>query len=64
MSENGYRYTGKGERFRGVPARDITQEEYDRLGPREQRTVDESGAYKPMAALKTDPLKTDKKGGE
>ncbi len=42
---NGYRYIGTGERFRGVPARDLTQAEYDALGPREQRSVVESGAY-------------------
>lgn len=47
---NGYRYTGSGERFRGVPARDITQEEFDRLGPLEQRRVTESGLYKPVKA--------------
>lgn len=64
MSENGYRYTGGGAQFRGVPARDITQAEYDTLGPREQRTVKESGVYKPMAAPKADPPKTEKKGGE
>lgn len=43
---NGYRYTGSGERFRGVPARDLTQDEFDRLGPLEQRRVTESGVYR------------------
>ena len=50
MSGHGYRYVGKGERYRGVPARDLTQAEYDALSPLEQRTVTESGAYKPLTA--------------
>lgn len=45
MSNHGYRYAGTGERYRGVPARDLSQREYDALGPREQRSVVESGAY-------------------
>lgn len=45
MSNHGYRYTGTGERFRGVPARDLSQREYDALGTREQRSVVESGVY-------------------
>lgn len=52
MSGNGYRYTGEGERYRGVPARDITQAEYEALGPLEQRTVLTSGAYKEAPAQK------------
>lgn len=61
---NGYRYTGDGQQFRGVPARDITQEEYEALGPREQRSVDESGAYKPIEAKvdKPAPAKAEAKG--
>lgn len=50
MSGHGYRYVGDGDRFRGVPARDLTQEEFDRLGPLEQRTVRESGAYEAISA--------------
>ena len=61
MSGNGYRYTGQGEQFRGVPARDITQGEYDLLGPREQRTVDESGAYEPVKAEAPNANKAEKK---
>ncbi len=45
---NGYRYVGQGERWRGVPSRDLTQDEFDRLGPLEQRTVWESGAWEPV----------------
>lgn len=61
---NGYRYTGSGERFRGVPARDITQEEFDRLGPLEQRRVTESDLYKPVKAEKSESKADDKKGAE
>lgn len=57
---NGYRYIGTGERFRGVPARDLTQVEYDALGPREQRSVVESGAYE--AIVLTDLSLDDLKG--
>lgn len=59
MSGNGFRYTGNGKRFRGVPARDLTQHEYDRLGPRERRSVIKSGAYEAieLADLKLDELK-------
>lgn len=63
MSGHGYRYVGKGETWRGVPSRDLTQEQYDRLGPREQRTVDESGAWKPNPAPSR-PAGDEKKGGE
>lgn len=63
---NGYRYTGSGERYACVPARDLTQEEYDRLGPLEQRTVDESEFYKPKPTGKADKpaAKTADKGDE
>lgn len=50
MSGHGYRYVGNGERWRGVPARDLTQEDYDALGPLEQRTVRESGGYAEVTA--------------
>lgn len=48
---NGFRYTGNGKRFRGVPVRDLTQQEYDALGPREQRSVVESGAYEAVQLI-------------
>jgi len=50
MSGHGYRYTGNGERYRGVPARDLTQAQFDALTPLDQRTVLESGAYEPITA--------------
>lgn len=50
MSGHGYRYVGDGERWRGVPARDMTQEEFDGLGPLEQRTVREGGGYEKVSA--------------
>lgn len=50
MSGHGYRYVGNGERWRGVPPRDLTQEEFEALGPLAKRTVIESGAYEPVKA--------------
>ena len=62
---NGYRYTGSGERPRGIPARDISHEEFDRMGPLEQRRVRESGVFAPVKAAKPEPAKDDdKKGAE
>ena len=29
MSGHGYRYVGQGERYRGVPSRDLTQDEFE-----------------------------------
>ena len=61
MSGHGYTYTGKGESYKGVPARDITQAQYDALAPSEQRTLDEAvklGSYKPNSAPKS-PDKTE-----
>lgn len=56
MSGHGYTYTGKGEVYKGVPARDITQEQYDAMAPSTQRRVDDAvklGSYKPVAAPKS-----------
>jgi hypothetical protein len=50
MSGHGYRYVGQGERYRGVPSRDLTQDEFEALGPLEQRTVTTSGGFEPMTA--------------
>ncbi len=64
---SGYRYTGTGERYAGVPARDLTEEEFEALGPLEKRTVVESGSYKEVAKAKADtpePNADDKKGGK
>jgi membrane protein involved in colicin uptake len=33
-----------------VPSRDLTQDEFDRLGPLEQRTVREGGGYEAITA--------------
>lgn len=49
---NGYRYAGNGETYRGLPPRDLTQEEYDDLPLLEQRAVSESGAYEEIPAGK------------
>lgn len=60
-----YKYTGKGERYRGVPARDLTQQEYDDLGVLEKRAVDESGAYTKVKAKADKSNQSDKqKDGE
>lgn len=67
MSGHGYRYVGKGARYRGVPSRDLTQDEYERLGPLEQRTVRESGGYEPMTvpnAEKPENKPATTKGGD
>lgn len=42
---NGYRYIGNGETYRSLPPRDLSQRDFDNLGPLEQRTVTECGAY-------------------
>lgn len=47
---HGYRYVGNGQRWHGVPARDLTQEEFERLGPLEQRAVREGGGYEAVKA--------------
>lgn len=59
MSGHGYRYTGNGERFRGVPARDLTQAQYDALTPLDQRTVLESGVYAPITAAEAKKAEKD-----
>lgn len=67
MSGHGYRYVGKGDRFDGVPPRNLTQTQYDALSPLAQRTVDTSGAYEPIKVeTKTDkkPESGAKQGGE
>lgn len=54
-----YRYTGKGEALRNIPARDLTQVDYDRLGLIEQVAVERSDLYKAAEAKKTDAKKKD-----
>lgn len=40
------RYVGNGKQFFiGVPARDLTKEEFDRLDPNERRDVESSDLY-------------------
>lgn len=46
---SGYRYDGSA-RYYGVPARDLTQDEFDRLAPGRKRLVLDSPAYTPIAA--------------
>jgi membrane protein involved in colicin uptake len=50
MSGYGYRFIGGAERWRGVPGRDLSQDEFEALGPLEQRTVTEGGGYQAITA--------------
>ena len=43
------RYTGDGAFFIGVPAKDLTKEEFDGLGPLEKRDVLAGTIYEPVA---------------
>lgn len=58
---SGYSYVGE-DRFYGIPARDLTQQEFDDLTPDQQRVVRESPAYSesvkgsPLASLKREDL--------
>lgn len=69
MSATGYTYKGPG-RVYGVPARDITAEEFEALTGRQRRVVLHSGWYQPAKAKakaeapKKDASTDDKKGGE
>lgn len=57
-----FRYVGKnGEFYRSVPARDLTQVDYDRLGLIEQHAVDTGALYKRVETKKADTGK--KEGG-
>ena len=48
------RYVGDGKQyFIGVPARDLTKEEYDRLDPLARRNVDASDLYERAGAKKS-----------
>lgn len=42
---NGYTFVTSKGRFYGIPARDLTQDEYEALPPSQQRIVRESDAY-------------------
>jgi hypothetical protein len=46
------RYTGKRQFFIGVPARDLTKEEFDGLSPEAQRDVLESTIYERVTRSK------------
>ncbi|MDQ3541809.1 MAG: hypothetical protein M3440_14105 [Chloroflexota bacterium] len=51
-----YTYRGKGVRYMGVPARSLTQAEYEDLTPQAKRELHASGAYahvEPEKATKT-----------
>ncbi len=54
-----YRYTGKGEALRNIPARDLTQVDYDRLGLIEQVAVERSDLYKAASPKKSGDTKKD-----
>lgn len=44
---SGWKYTGKGERVSyGVPTRDLSAEEFERLNPLDQRHVMQSDLYR------------------
>jgi hypothetical protein len=48
-----YKYQGKDtEHYVGVPARDLTEEEFDALGPQEQFNVVEGSLYKAVGQPK------------
>jgi len=66
MSTNGYRYIGNGAHWAGVPARDLTKDEFDRLGPLQKRAVTTGGGYEPnkTASKPTEPKPTEPKPAE
>lgn len=41
-----YRYVGNGDHFTGIPARDLTKEEFEALSDEQKVNVTKSGAYK------------------
>lgn len=51
---NGYRWIGGDTTWRGVPSRDLSQDDFERLGPLEQRTVTTSGAWEAVKGAKPD----------
>lgn len=53
------RYVGGGKQFFiGIPARDLTKAEYDRLDLGQKRDVDSSDIYEVVAPEKNAPAKT------
>ena len=63
---SGWKYVGTGARVSfGVPTRDISAEEFARLNPLDQRHVEHSDLYKPVASGKAEakPADAEKKGG-
>lgn len=48
------RYTGKRQFFIGVPAEDLTKDEFDALSPENQRDVLASDIYEKVTASKGD----------
>jgi hypothetical protein len=45
-----YRYLGTGEFYNGIPARDLTQGDFDALGEQEQAIVRTGDLYRDLAA--------------
>lgn len=65
MSATGFVYKGPGRAY-GVPARDITAEEFEALNGRQRGIVLRSGWYQPAKAEapRKDAKADEKKGGE
>lgn len=58
-----YTYRGKGVRYMGVPARSLTQADYDDLTPQAKRELHASGAYARVEP-KRDSDRTNDSGGK
>lgn len=50
MTEIKARYIGVKEYYAGAPARDLTEEEYERLAPEVRKLVDEGSLYEVVAS--------------
>ena len=50
------RYVGKGHYFQGVPARDLTDEEWDALPKRRQERLLASGLYEKVRTRRVIPV--------
>ena len=59
-----YRYQGKGEAYRSVPARDLTQVDYDRLPLTAQVAVDTGDLYRAVEKKKQQAGDGETKGGD
>ena len=64
MSDIAFKYTGKDPEqahHSGIPARDLTQEEYDGLDKEQRATVRTSPIYRKVEPPKEEPAKTTEK---